>query len=272
MGAGFTIAERVGRLALWAVALLVLGFLILPTFVIVPLSFNAGTLLSFPMPGLSLRWYQELFGSVPWRNALVNSLIVGSIATVIATVLGTLAAIGLARAEFRGKAPLTGLLISPMIVPLVIVAAGAYFFLAPLGLVHSLWGLALVHAALGAPFVLITVAATLAGFDSSLSRAAMSLGAPPVTVFRRVMLPLIAPGVVAGALFAFVTSFDEVIVALFMTGPAQRTLPRQMFDGLKDNLSPTILAAATILILLAVLLLATVELLRRRGARLRGQL
>ena len=154
--------------------------------------------------------------------------------------------------------------------PLVIVAAGAYFFLLPLGLTNSLLGLALVHAALGAPFVLITVSATLAGLDPSLPRAAASLGAPPTVVFKKVILPLIAPGVISGGLFAFVTSFDEVVVAMFLTGPQNRTLPRQMFDGLRDNISPAILAVATLLIVVAILLLATVELLRRRNLRLRG--
>lgn len=262
--------SRLGRIALWVASGLVLAFLITPLLVIVPLSFTSGTILTLPLPGLSWRWYAELAASDPWRSSLVNSLIAGAVATVVATVLGTLAALGLARAEFRGKSLLMGLLISPMIVPLVIVAAGAYFFLLPLGLTNSLLGLALVHAALGAPFVLITVSATLAGLDPSLPRAAASLGARPAYVFRRVILPLIAPGVISGALFAFITSFDEVVVAIFLTGPQQRTLPRQMFDGLRDNISPTILAAATLLILVAVLLLATAELLRRRSLRLRG--
>lgn len=259
-----------GRALLWLVAGLVLAFLMLPLLVIVPLSFTSGTILTLPIPGLSLRWYAELWNSAPWQNALRNSLVVGLAATTVATVLGTLAALGLHRTEFRGKSLLMGLLISPMIVPLVIVAAGAYFFLLPLGLTNSLVGLALVHAALGAPFVLITVSATLAGLDPALPRAAASLGARPAYAFRRVTLPLIAPGVISGALFAFVTSFDEVVVAIFLTGPQQRTLPRQMFDGLRDNISPAILAAATLLIVVAVLLLATVELLRRRSLRLRG--
>ena len=262
--------SRSGRIVLWVVACLVLAFLVTPLLVIVPLSFSAGTMLTLPLPGLSLRWYADLASSAPWQNSLINSLIVGSIATVIATVLGTLAALGLARTEFPGKSLLMGILISPMIVPLVIVAAGAYFFLLPLGLTNSLLGLALVHAALGAPFVLITVSATLSGLDPSLPRAAASLGAPPIEVFRRVILPLISPGVISGALFAFITSFDEVVVAMFLTGPQNRTLPRQMFDGLRDNISPTILAVATLLILVAMLLLATVEYLRRRNLRLRG--
>jgi putative spermidine/putrescine transport system permease protein len=262
--------SRTGRILLWIVAWLVLAFLITPLLVIVPLSFSSGTMLTLPLPGFSLRWYAEVVNSVPWQNSLLHSLIVGLIATVLATVLGTLAALGLTRAQFPGKSLLMGILISPMIVPLVIVAAGAYFFLLPLGLTNSLFGLALVHASLGAPFVLITVSATLAGLDPSLPRAAASLGAPPTVVFRQVILPLIAPGVISGGLFAFVTSFDEVVVAMFLTGPANRTLPRQMFDGLRDNISPAILAVATLLIGLAIVLLVTLELLRRRNLRLRG--
>lgn len=262
--------SRTGRILLWIVAGLVLVFLITPLLVIVPLSFSSGTMLTLPLPGWSLRWYAEVASSEPWQNSLMHSLIVGVIATVMATVLGTLAALGLTRADFPGKSLLMGILISPMIVPLVIVAAGAYFFLLPLGLTNSLFGLALVHAALGAPFVLITVSATLAGLDPSLPRAAANLGAPPTVVFRKVILPLIAPGVISGGLFAFVTSFDEVVVAMFLTGPQNRTLPRQMFDGLRDNISPAILAVATLLIAVAILLLATVEYLRRRNLRLRG--
>jgi putative spermidine/putrescine transport system permease protein len=165
---------------------------------------------------------------------------------------------------------LMALIVSPMIVPLVIVAVGVYFAYAPFGLTGSLLGLTLAHTALAAPFVVITVSATLQGFDVNQARAGASLGASPVVVFRRIVLPLILPGVVSGALFAFVTSFDEVVVALFLTGPAERTLPRQMFNGIRENISPVIAAAATLLILLSVLLLAALELLRRRNERLRG--
>lgn len=261
---------RPGRLLLWLHATLVLLFLVLPILVIVPLSFSAGTFLYFPLPGLSLRWYARLVEHAPWRQTLLNSLVVGAVATALATVLGTLAALGLARARFRGRGLLTAFLLSPMIVPVIIVATGAYFFYQPLGLANSLLGLALAHTALGAPFVFVTVSATLQGLDPSLPRAAAGLGAPPWTTFRRVILPIIAPGVVSGALFAFVTSFDEVVVALFLTGPAQRTLPRQMFEGIREEISPEIVAAATILVALAVLLLVAAELLRRRSARLRG--
>lgn len=263
-------AERIRGLLLWGVSLLVLAFLVLPLLVIVPISFSSASFLSLPVPGFSLRWYEALFTSPVWGRAFLNSIIVGIIATIIAVTLGTLAAIGLHRNEFRGKGLLMGVLISPMIVPIVIVALGSYFFFAPLGLSNSLLGLGLAHAALGAPFVLITVSATLTGYDSNLSRAASSLGASPLTVFRRVTLPVIAPGVISGGLFAFITSFDEVVVALFLTGPSQRTLPRQMFDGIRENISPTILAAATLLIILAVGLLLVAEMLRRRSMRLRG--
>lgn len=265
-----TQSELVGHYALWTVTWLVLLFLILPILVIVPLSFSSGTFLTFPLPGLSLRWYEAFWASEPWRNAVRNSFIVAIATTILATALGTLASLGLVRANFPGKTLLMALLISPMIVPLVIVAAGAYFFYAPLGLTGSLTGLVIAHTTLAAPFVIISVTSTLAGFNPNLSRAGASLGASPTRVFFQIILPLIGPGVVSGALFAFVTSFDEVVVALFMTGPQQRTLPRQMFDGIRENISPLITAVATLLILLSILLMTVMELLRRRSLRLRG--
>jgi putative spermidine/putrescine transport system permease protein len=265
-----TSLQRAWHHVLWAICVLVLAFLILPILVIVPLSFSSGSFLSFPLPGLSLRWYEEFFTSAPWQLSLRNSLIVASATTVVATVLGTLAALGLTRANLPGKTLLMGLILSPMVVPLVIIAVGVYFFYAPLGLSGSLLGLTLAHTALAVPFVVITVAATLQGFDLDLARAGASLGASPAVVFFRIILPLILPGVISGALFAFVTSFDEVVVALFLTGPQERTLPRQMFNGIRENISPVITAVASLLILISVLLLTTVELLRRRNERLRG--
>jgi putative spermidine/putrescine transport system permease protein len=265
-----TLAERIWHYGLWAICILVLGFLILPLVVIVPLSFSASGFLAFPLPGLSLRWYGEFFTSAPWQLSLRNSLIVASATTVAATFLGTLAALGLSRARLPGQTLLMGLIVSPMVVPIVIVAVGVYFAYAPFGLSGSLVGLTLAHTALAAPFVVITVSATLQGFDANQARAGASLGASPAVVFWRIVLPLILPGVISGALFAFVTSFDEVVVALFLTGPAERTLPRQMFTGMRENISPVITAAASLLILLSVLLLTALELLRRRSERLRG--
>ena len=249
---------------------LILLFLILPVLIIIPLSFSSGSFLIYPLPGWSLRWYQDFFASAQWMLALKNSFIVAPAATVLATVFGTLAALGLSRSRFPLKGLVMAVLISPMVVPLVIIAVGLYFFFSTLGLVSTYTGLILAHAALGVPFVVITVTATLQGFDANLTRAAASLGAGPVTVFFSVVLPLIAPGVVSGALFAFATSFDEVVITLFLAGPEQRTLPRQMFSGIRENISPTIAAVATVMIVVSVLLLIAMELLRRRAERLRG--
>nr|WP_276209535.1 ABC transporter permease [Pseudomonas lutea] len=245
-------------------------FLVVPILVIVPLSFNEGSFLSYPLSGFSLRWYEEFLGSQEWMRALRNSLIIAPAATLLATALGTLAAVGLARGEFRGKGLVTAVLISPMIAPLVIVAVALYFFFAQMNLLNSYLGLVLAHAVLGVPFVVITVSATLQGYDRNLSRAAASLGAPPFFAFRKVMLPLIAPGVISGGLFAFATSFDEVVVTLFLASPAQRTLPMQMFGGIRENLNPTIAAAATLMIGASALLLLLMEWLRRRNEKLRG--
>lgn len=262
--------ERTGHYALRALVALTLLFLVVPILVIVPLSFNADSFLMYPMSGLSLRWYEEIFTSPAWRQALMNSIIVSPLATVLAMVLGTLAAIGLVRTDFPGKALLTAVLISPMVVPVVIVGVAMYIFFAPLGLTGSYTGLVIAHAVLGVPFVITTVAATLQGFDFNLVRAANSLGAGPLTAFFRVTLPQVAPGVIAGGLFAFATSFDEVVVTLFLASPEQATLPRQMFAGIRENISPAIAAVATILIILSTLMLLVLEALRRRNERLRG--
>lgn len=261
--------ERVWYYSLRTLVALVLMFLVLPVLVIVPLSFNSGTFLVYPMQGFSLRWYEAFFSSAEWMRSLKNSMIVAPAATVLAMVFGTLASIGLTRSEFRGKALVMSLLISPMIVPVVIVGVASYLFFAPLGLGNSYLSLIVVHAVLGVPFVIITVSATLQGFNYNLVRAASSLGASPITAFRRVTLPLIAPGVITGGLFAFATSFDEVVVTLFLAGPEQATLPRQMFSGIRENLSPTIAAAATLLIIFSVLLLLALEWLRGRSEKMR---
>ncbi|RAU44593.1 ABC transporter permease [Pseudomonas sp. RIT412] len=251
-------------------SLCMLLFLIVPILVIVPLSFNEGSFLTYPLSGLSLRWYREFFGSGEWMQAVGNSLKIAPLATLLATVLGTLASVGLSRGEFKGKALIMAILISPMVAPVVIVAVGLYFFFARLGLLNTYTGLVIAHAVLGAPFVLITVNATLEGYNRNFTRAAASLGASPWYGFRRITLPLIAPGVLSGALLAFATSFDEVVVTLFLSTPAQKTLPIQMFAGIKENLNPTIAAAATLMVASALLLLLTMEALRRRNERTRG--
>jgi putative spermidine/putrescine transport system permease protein len=256
--------DKLGWWGLRFACVAVLAFLLVPIAVIVPLSFADSSFLSYPIPGWSLKWYENLFTSEDWIRAARNSFIVAPLATVIATVLGTLAAVGLARTDFPFKGTLMSVLIAPMVVPIVVVGVATYLFFAPLGLVDSYAGLIIVHAALGAPFVLTTVLATLQGFNHNLVRASLSLGAGPLATFFRVTLPAIAPGVISGALFAFATSFDEVVVTLFLAGPEQVTLPRQMFTGIRENITPTIAAVATLLILFTTSLLLVLEWLRGR--------
>ena len=259
-----TLADKLGWWALRAACAGVLLFLLLPILVIIPLSFSDSSFLVYPIPGWSLKWYDNLFTSPEWSRAARNSFIVAPCATLIATVLGTLAAGGVARANFAFKGLLMSLLIAPMVVPIIVVGVSTYLFFAPLGLADSYVGLIIVHAALGAPFVLTTVLATLQGFNHNLVRASQSLGAHPLRTFFRITLPLIAPGVISGALFAFATSFDEVVVTLFLAGPQQVTLPRQMFTGIRENITPTIAAVATLLILFTTGLLLALEWLRGR--------
>jgi len=252
-------------------------FLIFPIVVIIPLSFNSvpfftftEEMLSFDPAGYSLRWYRDFFTNLNWQGAVNNSLIIALFSTLLATVLGTLAALGLSRRHVPLRTTLMAILISPMIVPLIISACGMFFFYSRVNLQGTFIGVILAHAALGTPFVVITVTATLVGFDHSLTRAAISLGASPARAFFKIIVPLILPGVISGALFAFITSFDEVVVILFVGSYEQRTIPWQMFSGIREQISPTILAVATLLVVVSILLLTSVELLRRRGERLRG--
>ncbi len=273
----YTFWHILGHYALRVTAALVLVFLMLPILVIVPLSFNAQPFFTFTEGMLaldpdaySLRWYAAIFDNANWMLAIKNSFIIGIAAALVSTVLGTIAAVGLASPFMPFKRLITALLLSPMIVPLIIIAAGMFFFYTRFNLVGSYAGLIMAHAALGVPFVIITVTATLTGFDRSLFHAGLSMGASPLKVFWDVVIPLIRPGVISGGLFAFVTSFDEVVLVLFLAGPEQRTIPRQMFSGLREQINPTILAVATLLVVLSVTLLVTLELLRRRSERLRG--
>ena len=256
---------------------LIFFFLIAPIVVVIPLSFNAvpfftftEKMLAFDPEGYSLKWYRDFLTNLNWQGAVRNSVIIAVFSTLLSTVLGSAAALGLSRAEMPAKTIIMGLLISPMVVPLIISAAGMFFFYTDIGLASTHLGVILAHTALATPFVVITVTATLVGFDESLIRAAAMLGASPFTTFRRVILPLILPGVISGALFAFVTSFDEVVVIKFIGSYEQRTIPWAMFSGIREQISPTILAVATLLILVSICLLTVVELLRRRSERARG--
>lgn len=298
--------ERIWHYTYLVLCTAIFIFLISPILVVIPLSFNAEpyftfteAMLTFDPVGYSLRWYDALltmgmqapeavrdgawwsdvWANSTWVRAAKNSIIVGFWATILATVLGTLAALGLSRPEMPYRRLVMAILISPMIVPIIIIATGLFFFYSnPCAiagfecgrLTSTYLGVILAHTTLGIPFVIITVTATLSGFDQSLIRASASLGASPSRTFFKVIMPLILPGVISGALFAFVTSFDEVVAVLFIAGPDQQTIPRQMWNGIREAISPAILAVATILVVISIALLATVELLRRRSERLRG--
>ena len=292
-----TTGERIWHYTFRFICGLIFLFLILPVLIVLPLSFNVEPyfsftpgMLSFDSEAYSLRWYKDIFrngmaepdaplslawfadtwNNAQWMRAIRNSFFIGICATLLSTALGTLAAIGLSRSEMPYRRLIMSILISPMIVPLVITAAGMFFFYSKIQLSQTYLGVIMAHAILGTPFVIITVTATLVGFDKSLVRAASSLGAGPIQTFFKIQMPLIIPGVISGGLFAFITSFDEVVAVLFLASPEQRTIPRQMWSGIREQISPTILAVATLLVLLSIILLTVIELLRRRSERLRG--
>ena len=254
-------------------------YLIAPLFVIFPLSFSHDEFLIFSEEmkrldpdGFSTRWYKDMVWGTknPWGLAAKNSLMVAFFATIGSVLIGTLAAVGLSSRYMPYKGIIMAILISPMIVPLIISGVAIFFFMAKVGLAATHSGIIIAHIILGTPFVVITVTATLSGFDHSVTRAAASLGSTPINTFMKITLPLILPGVISGGLFAFVTSFDEVVVVLFLAGLENTTIPIQMWIGLREQLSPTILAVATCLIIMSTLILISAELLRRRSERLRG--
>ena len=265
-------------------------FLIAPLVAIIPISFSRSPFMLFtegmlawpPEPeAWSFRWYRYMVGictdknlttpcSNRWMIGTANSFFVGGISTLVATILGTLAALGLSRPHMPFKGLIMSILISPMIVPLIITAAGMFFFYAKINLVYTFTGIILAHVALSTPFVVITVTATLVGFDTNMTKASQSLGARPVRTFFKVIMPLILPGVISGALFAFITSFDEVVIVMFMASLDQLTIPKQMWAGIRQEISPVILCMATCLVALSIFLLTTVEILRRRSEKMRG--
>ncbi|MER9618595.1 ABC transporter permease [Mesorhizobium sp. M0207] len=262
-----TTGERIRITLLWLWCGMVILFLLVPILVPVPLSFNSGAFFIFPLEGISTRWYAVVLGTQRWQSAIGNSLIVAFGTTLIATILGTLTAIALSDEKFPGRRIVMPLLLSPLIVPVVITAVGSYLFYARVGLASTYAGIILAHTALASPFVVVTVGASLTGFDRNLMRAAAISGAKPITSFFRVMLPLILPGVLSGAAFAFVTSFDEVVVVQFLASANQRTMPLEMFIGLREKLSPAITAAATLMMALSIVLLVVANLLVRRSQR-----
>jgi putative spermidine/putrescine transport system permease protein len=257
------------RAALAATMALVLAYLVFPILIVVPLSFSSAKFLSFPPPGVSTQWYAAFFGSDAWLSAAWTSIWVASGVTVLAVLLGTPAAIGLHRGRFPGRGVVRALFLSPLIVPGIIVAIGTYFVYARFGLVGRPIALVLAHTCIAVPFVVINVGAALHGVDRRLEQAAQNLGASPFATFRQVTLPLIRPGIFAGAVFAFITSFDELLIALFLSGSTAVTLPRRMFDQIRFDIDPTIAAVSAMLIFTTTGLMLSAELARRRAERRR---
>ena len=283
-----TPGQRLWHYCYLAFCALVLFFLVAPLIAVIPLSFTSSAFLSFTPEMLafdpeafSLRWYRLMIGdcsdktittvcSDKWVKGAVNSLFIAVCATLLATTLGTLASLALSRPHMPYRKAIMAIMISPLIVPLIITASGMFLFFAKFQLVATFTGLIIAHTVLGIPFVVITVTATLVGFDTNLTRAAEGLGGSQLRNFFKIQLPIIAPGVISGGLFAFITSFDEVVVVLFIGSSNQMTLPRQMWAGIRQEISPTILSVATVLVVFSIVLLTTVELLRRRNERMRG--
>jgi putative spermidine/putrescine transport system permease protein len=247
-------------------ATLMMAFLILPIVAILPLAFTDSIFLNYPIDSYSLRWFEELGRSAQWSASIVNSLIIGSGATALSVVLGTLAALALRGRAIPFPDVVRTIFLLPMVVPAVVLGVGLQISLARIGLSSTYLGVIVSHTVLCVPFVIVSVSTALQGIDRTTERAAASLGASPATVFRRVTLPLAMPGVVTGAVFAFATSLDEVVLTLFVAGPNQRTLARQMFSSIRENISPAVAAAALLLIVGTLLLAGLAAFLRRRPA------
>jgi len=249
----------------WAVAVVACTILVLPVLVVIPMSFSAGDTLTFPPVGRSTRWYVNYFTDPTWRRATLNSLMIASATMVLATVLGTAAALALSKLPERLRGALTLVFVAPIIVPTIVAAVATYNVYARWGLAGSLPGLIIIHTAISLPFVVLYVSAILQRFNVQIEQAARSLGASPLQAFFLVVLPAISPGIFAGAIFAFLTSFDEVVIALFMVGTDSVTLPIQMWNGIRFEINPTVAASSVVLLVFSVALFSVAALVRRDG-------
>lgn len=248
----------------FAFAGIVALFLVAPLIAILPLAFTSSVLLTYPIPAFSLRWFHELVSADVWRRAIVNSLIIGLGTTVLSTVLGTLASLGLRQSGYKFLGVVRTLFLLPMVVPAVVLGVGMQSLFVNIGLADSYLAVIIAHTVVAIPFVVVSVTGALAGIDRQVERAAASLGAAPFTTFRTVTLPLALPGVLTGAVLAFATSLDEVVLTLFVAGPNQRTLARQMFSTIRENVSPAIAAAAFVFILGTLCIALLVNWARRK--------
>ncbi|GGI07005.1 ABC transporter permease [Egicoccus halophilus] len=262
--------RQLTRGALVTLAVLTAVFLLLPVVIIVPMSFSDATLLQFPPEAWSLRWYENFFATPTWTESALTSLRIALLVTVASVVLGTLAALGMVRGRLPLRSLVTGLVLAPIIVPYVIIGLAVYAVFLQLGLTETTLGFVLVHTALAVPYVTINVVAALYGFDRRLELAAQNLGAGPLSTFFRITLPLIGPSMLAGALFAFVISWDEVVTSIFLSGPQVTTLPVRMWSGVRVSVDPTVAAISSLLLLMTLTLFtlaALGRLLRRRRLR-----
>lgn len=253
------------RILMAALGALTVFYLLAPTLVIVPMSFTEARILSFPPEGFSLRWYERMFTDRQWSSGMINSAQVAVLTAILATVLGTLAALGLTRGRFPGRAAINALALSPLIVPVVIIAIGMFSLFVQWRLTGSLVGMVLAHTALAMPFVIVNVGTSLRTMDRNLELAAANLGADPRRTFLRVTLPIILPGVLAGAILAFITSWDEVVVAIFMTSARFRTLPVEMWEQVRQVVDPTVAAVSTTLLVVTTVLLLLLLVVRRQA-------
>ena len=260
-----------GSLALIGFALLVLLFLIGPIFIIVMMSVGDANYIQFPPHILSLKWYAQYFSDVDWMSATWFSLRVAFATTISSTVIGTMASIALVRGVFPGKAAVQAIALSPLVVPHIVIAIALYLFFAPLGLIGNLGGFLIAHTVLAVPYVVITVSAALKSFDPILERAALNCGATRLTAFFSVVLPDILPGIAAGAVFAFLASFDEATVAFFISDTGGKTITRKFFEDIDYNLTPIIAAVATMTIVLSLVLMTGIRALERRASGKSGK-
>ena len=243
--------RRAGHTLVAAVACAALAFLCLPVVIVIPMSFSSARSLRFPPPGLSLRWYQELLADPAWLPAMANSMLVALSSSALAVLLGVLAAYGLVRGRFAGRAPLEATFMAPLVIPSVIVAVALYIAFAQVGLLGTYAGLIVAHTLHSAPYVVLVMSVAIASFDERIEQMARSLGARERTVLRRVVLPNVLPSILAAWILAFIVSFDEVILTLFLFGN-KHTIPKQMFVRLELQIDPTITAIATMLIAFSV--------------------
>ncbi len=255
-----------GRILLWVLTLAVLLYLAIPLFIVLPISFSSASYLEFPPKNFSFQWYEKYFFDPSWTSATLLSFRLALVTMIVASTIGTLAAFAVIRGRFRGKRWVQLLILSPMIVPVIIISIATYSFFARLKLVESFLGLVIGHSVVATPFVFINVSAALLSFDVTLERAAYSLGADRLRAFFRVTFPLIRPGILTGALFAFIVSFDELIITMFISG-TRHTLPVRMWMDLWLEIDPTIAAVSSFLILLSIAALLSAEGIRRRAEK-----